>query len=76
MAPLPADLRWAALRELASLRVHAQRTGCDLEALIGVPPRIRAQLEAFVAAEPVAGRPVREALDQRDYMLRVLKEDQ
>ena len=76
MAPLPAELRWQALRELASLRTHARRTGCDLEDLIGVPPRIRAHLEAFVEAEPVAGRPVREALMMRDYMLRVLKEDQ
>lgn len=68
---LPGRVRWTAYRELQSLRRLAAKTGEDLRELVEVPDKLRADLEAFVAAHPDddVSEDIRVSLMIRDWML-------
>ena len=64
------SLYWSAMDELRSLRVFAERTGCNLQELVEVTPAQRASIDRFCQHHPPGHtKSIREALQMRDWML-------
>ena len=71
---LKASTHRAAMREVETLLEMAARTGEDIVPLIEVPEVLRAELDAFCAANPgPLGNEILEILQLRDAMLDYLE---
>lgn len=66
---LPYPVRYAADKELASLRRFAARTGDSLAEMIAIPDDVRCTLDEFCREYPQASEDIQLNIAIRDYML-------